>query len=1242
MIGKISHLFRVANVAFCLALIFSQLMAGRTIAQGSVLRFERISLREGLSQSSVYAILQDHKGFIWFGTEGGLNKYDGYQFTIFKHDPDDPDTLSDSLIWTLYEDREGSLWVGTGKGLDRFDRKSSTFSHYRQSPGVTGSLSGSSVWAILEDSFGSLWVGTNDGGLNQLDRSTGEFTHYRSDPDDAHSLSGNSVKSLYEDRRGNLWIGTNAGLNRYDRASGTFVQSLPIPQNQPPLSSDLVLSIYEDSQGNLWVGTNGGGLYQLDPVKQEWRQYKNKPQDPYSLSSDVVWSILEDHHGRLWVGTDGGGLDHFDRQQERFYHHRHDPNNLESLSRNSVRSLYEDRSGVFWVGTYGGGLSKSNYNLVKFDLYRQQPGLVNSLSDNYIWSICEDRTGILWLGTFQGGLNKLDRVSGTITVYRHEPDNPESLSSNDVRAILEDSRGNIWLGTGDRGLNRFIPETQTFEHFRHDPKDANSLLSDQIRALFEDRSSVIWVGTYASGLDRYDLATNAFSHYRHEPANPNSLSSDRVRAIYQDQSGVLWIGSSGGIDLLDGRTGNFIAHYQHEPGDPASLSHSTVFGFYEGLDGTMWIATFGGGLNRFDRATQTFTHYTETDGLPHNQVYSILSDMAGNLWLSTNNGLSKFNPLTDTFRNFGVQDGLQSAEFNLGAAFKGRNGELFFGGIDGLNTFFPEKVRDNPNIPPVVITAFQKFNQTVKKDLELGESIELSYRDNFISFEFAALDYTDPKKNQYAYMLEGFDKDWVDAGERRYVSYTNLGGGEYVFRVRGSNNDGVWNETGISVPITIIPPFWQTLWFTLLCLSAGLGGAVGIYGLRVRNFKNQKDRLEVQVIQRTAEIERRRKVAESLRDILTVLNSNRPLGEILTYIAQQAMHLLACDSVAIYRLQEQLLTVQATQGLEEASLQGLSIPVGKGATGMAVLQRKSVMESDTRKTADDIDLLHLGADCGSEFAALGQQYRALLSTPLIVQDDVYGALTLYYHDRRDFSQEEIDLAVMVSDQAALALETARLRDQAGQIAVIAERNRLARDLHDAVTQTLFSSSLIAEVLPKIWERDPAEGRKRLDELRQLNRGALAEMRSLLLELRPAALLEADLHELFGHLVDAFVGRARLPVKLDLQAPCETVQELDPDVKVAFYRIAQEALNNITKHARATQVTIDLCCDDNRVSLRIFDDGQGFDRQTVTSEHLGLAIMAERAEDIGAVLEVQSDIGAGTLVLVTWMPALNAS
>jgi signal transduction histidine kinase/ligand-binding sensor domain-containing protein len=949
------------------------------------------------------------------------------------------------------------------------------------------------------------------------------------------------------------------------------------------------------------------------------------------LAHDRVKSIFSDSVGRLWVGT-RNGLDLYDSDHDQFIHIQHDPGDPSSLSSNAVWSIYEDRTGVLWFGTYGGALSKYNRTIDQFALYQHKPDSANSLSENMIWAIHEDADGVLWVGTLNGGLNRLDRESGQIRVYRHDPQDASSLSSDDVRAVLEDHTGALWVGTGG-GLDRLDRESGVFVHYQYDASDPASLSENHVTVLFEDARGNLWVGTRRGGLNRFDRETDTFVRYQHDEDDPNSLSSDRVWALCEDSWGRLWVGTLGGVNVWYPDTDRF-ARYLNDPDDPQSLNNDAVFAFYEDAEGMMWIGTWGSGLDRFDPETRTFTHYTEKNGLANNVIYGIEADLAGNLWMSTNKGLSKFDPRSEVFHNYDVRDGLQDNEFNVGAHSASPTGELFFGGIRGFNAFHPEQVTGNPHVPPVVITAFGKLNEVVRQDLAPGEHIELTYRDDFVYFEFAALDYTAPGKNRYAYMLEGQDETWIDAGPRRHVDYTNLRGGEYVFRVKGSNNDGVWNEEGAVVTLTVTPPFWETWWFrggAILLLAAGV---IGGYWLRVRSVEARSRELERQVVERTQEIERHTGELAAINELGQALTTRLDVDQVLEEAHRGAARLLDADNLYIVLhdpvREEITLALNVVDG--RMSKPYATRPAGQGITEYIVRTRTPLLLAE--------NVLEQLKEMGIS-AVQVEPKRApasWLGVPLVVSEHVLGMIALRNYDSPGaYDAHDQDLLAAVASQVAIAIQNAQLYEQAQELAVVRERQRLARDLHDAVTQTLFSASLIAEVLPRIWERDPDEGQRRLAEVRELTRGALAEMRTLLLELRPSALADAELGDLLRQLGEAITGRSR--VRVDVQIEGEYSQ-MGLDVKVALYRIAQEALNNVAKHSGASQATVRLCCGPEKVALHVADDGRGFDVDAIPPEHLGVGIMRERAEAIGADLTVDSEPGHGTEVSVVWVGATN--
>ncbi len=844
-------------------------VTGSAFARNQKLKFERLSLEHGLSQSVVTCIVQDRLGFMWFGTMDGLNKYDGYAFTVFKHDPLDSSSLSSNHITALYEDAAGTLWIGTREGLHRFDRVRGRFVRYQHNPNDAFSLSDQAITAMISGKDPHrLWVGTAGGGLNLLDTQTGRCITYQTDPQAPASLPGNHVQALCLDRTGALWIGTWSGLAKLeqlseDGRSARFTSFKHDPKLPNSLSRNTIWAVHEDSRDGrtLWVTTFGGGVNRFDRATGQFKVYRHQAEEELSLSYDVVRPICEDREGTLWFGT-GTGLNRYDREHDHFLHYSHESSNPQSLSNNDVWSIFEDRSGVLWVGTYGGGLSKFSKAGEKFEHYAHDPGDPHSLGHNMVMSIAEDERGRMWIGTGGGGLyqmvapaeNERHRHAVQFKRYAHEPANPHSLLSDGVAAICAGHyRGQpaLWVGTGD-GLHRMTAEGR-FVHYQYERENPHSLGGQGVSVIFESpETGTLWVGTGAGGLNRFttDLhATNGsrdgtqegFVRYRHDPANANSLSSNAIHALAESRTGgdlYLWIGTAEGLNRLHQTTGE-IKRYRHRANDATSLSNDQVLAIYADADsagGTLWVGTAGGGLNLLDVRRETFTSFVEKDGLPNGVIYGILGDDRGHLWLSTNNGLSKFAKATRGFRNYSTADGLQSREFNQGGYFRNRRGEMFFGGINGFNRFHPEHIEDNPQAPLVVLTSFKKLDKEAKLDTAISmiKHIRLSYRDYFIAFAFAALEYTHPEKNQYAYKLEGFDEDWVYCDTRRYASYTNLAGGRYVFRVKGANSDGVWNAEGLAVHLVVTPPVWKTWWFLASTAVLFTGGGFWFHRRRLR------------------------------------------------------------------------------------------------------------------------------------------------------------------------------------------------------------------------------------------------------------------------------------------------------------------------------------------------------------------------------------------------------------------------
>lgn len=1159
-------------------------------------RLEALSVEHGLSHNTVYAIVQDRQGYLWFGTQDGLSRYDGYHFTEYRHDPDDPQTLSDNAVLALYVDRSGSLWAGTRQGLNRLDEGGRAFVRYRQDPSDPQSLGGKEVRAILEDRAENLWVGTLEGGLSRLDRKSQAFTHFRHDPGDPSSLSDNSVLALYEDRSGTLWIGTQSGgLNSLDPANGTITRYEMDPAN---LDRFPVKAIFEDSQGRLWIGSDGSGLHWLDRTSQTFTSFRNDPDDASTLIDNRVQTILEDGAGRLWVGTKGGA--NLWDQDHAAWHFYKSVGDLYNLNSNWVTTLYEDRSGVVWLGTAGGGLNKYSRTQDRFALYTQRPNY-ESISANMVTAILEDRQGLLWVGTVAGGLNMIDRKNQSITQYYHNSRDPNSISSNDISALVEDSQGDLWIGTLDSGLNFYSPERKAVLHYRHNPADRRSLSEDWITALYQDSSGVLWVGTGSGGLNRLDRNAGVFERYRYNPEDPNSLSHNRVNAIFEDRHGNLWIGTQAGVNRWMGE-GKF-QHYRSAEGEigtarQGSLSNDIVNAFSEDPSGVLWIGT-DGGLNRFDPSTETFAVISEEDGLPDDVINGILADEKGHLWLSTNRGLSNFDPQSGRFRNYDVHDGLQSSQFNPGAYFESPSGEMFFGGIQGFNAFFPQRVKalENRLPPPVVITAIKKGSQILGENLSPGESLQLSYQDHFISFEFSALDYTVPEKNQYMYKLDGVDEDWVDAGTRNFASYTNLSGGNYIFRVRGANSDGVWNEEGLAIAITVTPPFWETVWFRGLAVLALLGGGLGTYRLRVKSIQARNRALEHQVALRTVvlmkEIEQRQRAEQELQA------SEAKYRELVENADSVILQMDLDGNITFFNRFAQEFFGYREEEILGRSAMGTIVPAADQSGNDLHAKLRDILQHPDQYYSSENENIRRNGE---------RVWVAWTNKAVYDKDGKLAEILCIGIDRTEQKRAESALAQQLEEKAAEA-----------------ERSRLARELHDSVSQALYGIVLGTRTAQKLLEQDPGQAAAPLDYVFSLAQGGMAEMKALIFELRPESLEKEGLVAALTKQAAALQARYEIEVQASL---CEE-PEVSLAVKEALYRIAQEAQHNIVKHARATRVELLLECKQGEITLEVKDNGAGFDPQGDFPGHLGLKSMRERAERLGGKFELESAPGEGT-------------
>ena len=825
--------------------------------------FRHLSVEDGLSQGAVHAVLQDSQGMMWFGTQGGLNRYDGYDFTVFDHDPNDPTSLALGWIWSLAEDANGTIWVGTdGGGLHRFLPESNAFERFVTSPSDPSSLSHDTVRVIFEDSRGVLWVGT-DGGLNSLDPGTGVFTRYAHDPSNPKSLSHDQVRAITEDSTGMLWVGTyGGGINILPPETRTFTHLRHDPDDPDSLSNDRVRVIRETDDGTIWVGTYEHGLDRFDPATQRFRRVSRNTPRGAPVVGEKVRDIYQDSFGTVWVATDDG-LGRWISDERGFANFANDPSEPASLSDNRVNTIIEDAGGLLWVGTHN-GLNRWNLATSAFELYRQDPSSPDGMGSDVVNAFTEDTGGNIWIGTYGGGLTRMDAGTGNMTRFNHDANDPSSLSDDKVMALYADADDHIWVGTFEMGLDRFDPRTGRFDHYRHDPHDETSLSANGVTVISRDEFGALWIGTYRGGLNRLNPDGRTFARYRHDPDNPTSLGSDSVLALHHDDTGAVWVGTDGaGLSRFDRRSGTF-SHFGHDPKNRTSLSSDLAWAIHEDRNGGFWIATHFNSLNYWAPADRralnpVFRHIERNDGLPDPTVYGILEDDNQDLWLSTGRGLTRLTPSTGRTKNYDLTHGLQGNDFMFGAYFRSRDGRMFFGGSNGFNVFRPDAVQDNQHVPPVVLTKFLKFNRPVA--LQDGEGysdpIALSYKDSVIGFEFAALDFAAPDQNRYRYRLEGFESEWNEVGNVRRATYTNLAAGGYTLRVQGSNNEGVWNTEGLSLALVVGPPPWLSWWAIVLYTVIGSTIIVSLVRQQRRKLEHQADyshRLEREVAARTDEL----------------------------------------------------------------------------------------------------------------------------------------------------------------------------------------------------------------------------------------------------------------------------------------------------------------------------------------------------------------------------------------------------
>ncbi len=1177
------------------------------------IRFEHISLEQGLSQSVINVIFQDSMGFLWIGTEDGLNRYDGYGFKVYKPDENNEGSLSNRWITSIVEDKDGYIWIGTRQGgLNRFDPRSGLFTVFKHDPTDKNSLSNNRINTLFISEDNTLWVGT-DSDLDQFNSGSENFIHYLSDEDGLK----NPITALFQDSTGFLWIGIrDSGLYQLNEGTNS-IKAFTSSVTTNTLSDNNITSITEDGENNLWIATQNG-LNRFQPKTQIFTRYNHRADNAESISSNVVNHLYVDHNNVLWIATNNG-LDIYNSQLDQFIHYRHEPENPGSVSNNLILSILEDHGNVMWIGTNGGGLNKYNRKQDEFAHYRGDLSNPNSLSGNLISAIFVEPNSTVWIGTLDSGLNRFSPATGEFKQYHHDPQDPASLSSDQIYSILVDRHGALWVGTSN-ALDLFDPVTGTSRHF--EPlSDGNSLSGFPVYSIYEDRKGNIWLGT-GKGLDLFNPATETFSNYKNNPQNPNSLSDSPVVAIKEDLQGDLWVGTMDrGLDRLQVNTGNFF-HYQNRRGDPKSLGNDSILSIYESKNGTLWVGTAGGGLNRYDLKTDSFTAFTENDGLPNNVINGILEDKENNLWVSTNYGLSRFNTFTNEFRNYTVSDGLQSNEFNSNAHAITIHGDMYFGGINGINFFDPLAISTDTYVPPIVLTSLTRNGEplTTKVQVEALDEFTLQWPNNSFEFEFAALSYSQPNKNQYAYKLENFDDSWNNLGIKHNSLYTNLPGGTYTLKLRGSNSDGIWNEAGRSIQINVVPPFWETWWFLgLSVLALGTMIASG-YRWRVTSIESRNRQLENLVQRRTSDLEKRTRDIEALYEADERIIRNVTLNQVFQTLVDVSVSVLKADRsvIFVWNKENKKVLPRISRGFQPDTLYALNFENGEGLVGQAFASGEPVIVSDLKINTLRGDL---------QTVIRNEGIQSYAHFPIVVDGKVVAVFNVAYTRPNALNEDSIRLFTALVNRASLAIANMELFEQTKDLAVMEERNRLARDLHDSAKQKAFAALAQLGTANGIIRTRPEEVIPHLTEAETLVYEVIQELTFLIQEIYPIALQEKGLPTMLREYVFEWENRNDAVINLTVQ----NERSLPLDVEQAVYRFIQEALANVSRHSRAKQVDISLVYNPDSLQVIIADDGRGFDMNQ-KAKGMGFRSMRERISSIRGTVQMQSAPGQGTRLI----------
>jgi len=878
-------------------------------------KFDHLTIDDGLSSNLIRCIFRDSRDYLWVGTEEGLDKYDSYDIKKYRFNKNDQGSISNNGLICIFEDSRKDLWFGTVDGLNKYNPDKDNFTVYKNIPGNNHSLNSSNINGIAEDKAGNIWVVTGENCLNKWVPDSGYFIRYRYE-EQAFSVTPRPSRMLAIDKNGLIWVVSYSdGFYSFNPETGKFS---PAAGQIQDLGGDCLKSLFIDNHNKIWITTDGSGLFAYDPVLKNFKQYGSQGGGTGTNKKGLL-DVTQEDENHLLFAVDQGGINRLDLRTGKFEYLMFDNSNNEGLNNNGIWCFYKDREGILWVGTSGGGINYHNPKKYKFHLQRNKGNDPNSLSYNNVTCFYEDDQGLIWIGTDGGGLNVYNPDNETFKVYRHNPSDPFSISGNAIRCISEDKDKNLWIGTWDAGLNRFDRKSGRFTVYMPERNNPSGLSGRNVWNMAIDKNDTIWLGMFNEGIDLFDKNKGVVKRFRNNTDRPDVSIGKNDYVLFRDSNKDIWVSVRGGICLYNSESGTFKRISFHDK-LVSDVNDNVISAFCKDQKGDLWVGTIANGIFHCKPDGTIIDTLSINSGLPSKRIQSIIEGNDGCLWISSNGGISRYDIADRKFRNYTKADGLQGDQFKQQSCLKGRNGKLYFGGFNGFNSFIPDSIKDNDFIPPVYITGFQIFNQPVvfggknsqfPCPINVAKEITLRPGQSVFSFTFNAINYTSPEKNKYAYIMEGFEHTWNNTdASRRYVTYTHLDPGEYTFRVRATNNDGIWNDTGVSLKITILPPWWKTLVFRISASLFVILLFVTFFFRRVRQLSRQKVLLEKTVAAKTYELQETNKAL--IQQAKELSESNQLLGDRQRKIEKQTEELIRQKNI-LMKLNEELNELNASK-----------------------------------------------------------------------------------------------------------------------------------------------------------------------------------------------------------------------------------------------------------------------------------------------------------------------------------------